>query len=190
MGGHSIALCASLQAGNVLVAAAGRPDDFRAATITGVRQRHDASFIAKRRNRWASPDRNVRTVSRSAAVRGVAARGPAGLLRVRTAARRAIGYVLACPPAVEASIYAVSNAPDANLYPLLERIEQPVTVMRGGIPWNTERFDLAASPTAPDLAEQFAKGRDICLQGRSHYIPMESPELVAEEIRRLIGRDA
>jgi hypothetical protein len=46
-------------------------------------------------------------------------------------------------------------------------------------------LDLSASPTAPDLASRFARGRDILVPGRSHYIPMEDPEAVAEEIRRL-----
>jgi hypothetical protein len=95
-------------------------------------------------------------------------------------------FVLACPPPVEASIYASSNAPQANPYSLLERIRQPVTIVRGGIPWNTERFELAASPTAPDLASKFPNGRDIFLAGRSHYIPMETPELVVEEILKPI----
>ena len=93
-------------------------------------------------------------------------------------------YVLACPPDIEASIYARSNAAEADIYPLLGTIEAPVTVIRGGIPWNREKFDLAASPTAPDLASKFQKGRDICLEGRSHYIPMESPEIVAEEAKK------
>jgi hypothetical protein len=88
-------------------------------------------------------------------------------------------YVLACPPEIEASIYGQSNAADADIYPVLGKIQIPVTVVRGGIPWNTEKFDLAASPTAPDLAANFQKGRDICLEGRSHYIPMETPEMVA-----------
>jgi lipase len=188
MGGHSIALCASL-----------RPETFSSLLLVdptifvreyyGRPKRHDASFVAKRRNRWASVDEmfeRFRDRPPFAAWRPEVLRDYCeyGLLPDGD------GYVLACPPAVEASIYAVSNAPDANVYPLLERIEQPVTVVRGGTQWNTERFDLAASPTAPDLAEHFPNGRDILLEGRSHYIPMESPELVAEEIGRLIGRDA
>jgi pimeloyl-ACP methyl ester carboxylesterase len=56
--------------------------------------------------------------------------------------------------------------------------------VRGGIPWNVERFDLSASPTTPDLASRFPHARDVLLEGRSHYIPMESPDLVAEELSR------
>jgi lipase len=141
-------------------------------------QRHDSSFIGRRRNDWASPkemferfrDRPPFAQWRVEVLRDYCEYG------VLPAGNR---YVLACPPEIEASIYAHSNAADADIYPVLGTIEVPVTVVRGSIPWNTERFDLAASPTAPDLAAKFPKGRDICLDGRSHYIPMESPELVA-----------
>jgi hypothetical protein len=38
-----------------------------------------------------------------------------------------------------------------------------------------------ASPTAPDLASRFSNGRDL-LVDYSHFIPMEAPEFVAEQI--------
>jgi lipase len=90
--------------------------------------------------------------------------------------------VLACPPAVEASIYAHSNAPDSEIYAEIAGITLPVTVMRGGFPWQTDVFDLGASPTAPDLASRFHRGRDVPMPGQSHFIPMEVPERVLEEI--------
>jgi pimeloyl-ACP methyl ester carboxylesterase len=95
------------------------------------------------------------------------------------------GHVLACPPAVEASIYENSKTAEADVYPEIAMIQQPVVVMRAGIPRAPgTAFDLAASPTAPDLASKFAHGRDVLLAGCSHYIPMEVPERVAEEIRQ------
>ena len=178
MGGHSIAMAAAL-----------RPQVFSSLLLVdptifarehyGTPRRHDASYIGKRRNDWASPkemfdrfhDRPPFANWRVEVLRDYCEYGllPQGNR-----------YVLACPPEIEASIYASSNAAEADIYPLLENIQAPVTVVRGGIPWNTEKFDLAASPTAPDLASRFRRGRDICLEGRSHYIPMESPELVAQ----------
>ena len=97
------------------------------------------------------------------------------------------GYVLACPPAIEASIYETSKAAEANLYPEIATIRQPVVVMRAGIPRTAGGFDLASSPTAPDLASKFLGGRDVLLEGCSHYIPMERPEQVVEEIRQWTG---
>jgi lipase len=94
-------------------------------------------------------------------------------------------YVLACPPAVEASIYENSKTSGCDVYPEIAAIRQPVVVMRGGIQRMPGTFDPAASPTAADLASKFANGRDLVLPGCSHYIPMEMPGRVAEEIGRL-----
>jgi lipase len=183
MGGHSIALCAALC-----------PEAFSSLLLIDPTifspeyyaqpQRHDSSYIRKRRNQWTSPtemferfrDRPPFAQWRPEVLRDYC---DYGVLPGDG------GYVLACPPEVEASIYAASNAPEANPYALIPSIAQPVTIVRAGIPWNTERFDLAASPTAPDLVSKFARGHDICLEGRSHYIPMETPETVVENILSL-----
>ena len=93
--------------------------------------------------------------------------------------------MLACPPAVEASIYRDLKAAGANIYPEVAQIQQPVVVMRAGTERKPGVFDLAASPTASDLASRFAHGRDIVLPEASHFIPMEQPERVAEEIAKL-----
>jgi pimeloyl-ACP methyl ester carboxylesterase len=96
------------------------------------------------------------------------------------------GFVLACPPAVEASIYSHSTDPEANLYPEIPQIAQPVVILRAGIQATLEAFEMSASPTPPDLASKFAHGRDVHLKERSHFIPMEWPEGVADEIRRML----
>jgi len=186
MGGHSVTAAAAL-----------RPETFSSLLLVdptifqpeyyGQPQRYDTSFILKRRNLWQSPGEMFERFRprfpfsgwREEILRDYCEFGllPSGE-----------GYVLACPPAVEAGIYARSNAVDANLYPVIPSIRQPVTVLRGGHPWNTERFDLAASPTAPDLASKFPRGRDVFLEGQSHYIPMEAPEVVVEEIGKLVKR--
>ena len=57
--------------------------------------------------------------------------------------------------------------------------------MRAGRERQRGIFDLAASPTAADLASRFAHGRDIVLPEATHFIPMETPELVVDEIRNL-----
>jgi pimeloyl-ACP methyl ester carboxylesterase len=95
------------------------------------------------------------------------------------------GFVLACPPAVEASIYLNSKEPGSNIYPEIATVRQPVVVLRAGKTRNAEIFDLSASPTAPDLASRFACGREVVLPDASHYIAMESPEKVVEEILAL-----
>jgi pimeloyl-ACP methyl ester carboxylesterase len=143
----------------------------------------DSSYIARRRNLFASPDEMYQRFRE---------RPPFSQWRADVLHDYCDygllpsdgGYVLACPPAVEASIYPLSVDPESNLYSLIPSIEQPVTVMRAGTPWVPGVFNLNASPTAPDLASAFPRGRDIVLEGRGHYIPMEIPEVVVEEIRR------
>ena len=184
MGGHSL-----------VEAAAMRPEAFAALLLVdptiferdyyGQAAFHDASFILRRRNRWKSWEEMYERF------RG---RAPFDAWRPEVlrdyceygVLPRDGEYVLACPPEVEASIYAASNAAEANLYPRLAGIGQPVTVLRAARPWNLETFDLAASPTAPSLAGHFPRGRDVPLEGRNHFIPMETPELVAREIARLL----
>jgi lipase len=95
-------------------------------------------------------------------------------------------FVLACPPRIEASIYAHSTDAESNLYPGIPALAQPALVMRAGVAARPNVFDLNASPTAPDLAARFTNGRDLLLAEYNHYIPMEAPELVADWIERYL----
>jgi pimeloyl-ACP methyl ester carboxylesterase len=96
-------------------------------------------------------------------------------------------FVLACPPEIEASIYHVSRLPEANIYPEVERIAAPVTVIRAGKTRQPGVFDLSTSPTGPDLATHFPHGRDMVFADCTHYIPMEAPERIVEQIRLLLA---
>lgn len=144
----------------------------------------DSSYIARRRNRFGSPDEMYQRFRdrppfvtwRPEVLRDYC---EYGLLPADD------GYVLACPPEVEAAIYPMSVDSGSDIYDLLPLVRQPVTVIRAGIPWVPGVFNLNASPTAPDLASHFPNGHDVVLEGRGHYIPMEAPELVADAIRRL-----
>ncbi len=174
MGAHAITLAAALQ-----------PDAFSAlllldpiirskASYTGSSQRFQ--FAAKRRNNWASAEEMFerfekrppfdtwdRAVLRDYCDYGLAPNGD--------------GFVLACAPETEASIYENSPTPEANIYPEIATIQIPVHVVR-----SAKSMDLAnpeSPPTAPDLAARFAHGSDLLLLGHSHFIPMEAPEMTA-----------
>lgn len=96
------------------------------------------------------------------------------------------GYVLACPPIVEASIYGGSAG--TNIYDLIESIEIPVTVLRARPrEEGSAQMDFASSPTWPELPGRFKRGVDVFLPELSHFIPMQAPELVAEHILKYAG---
>lgn len=93
-------------------------------------------------------------------------------------------YSLACPPRVEASVYVGSRSSDVS--GLCAQIPHPVVVMRAQSrdPTST-KLDFSKSPTWPALYQQFNRGEDRFLPELSHFIPMENPQLVAQEVRRL-----
>lgn len=91
------------------------------------------------------------------------------------------GMVLACPPEVEASIY-MGNF-DSDLYALIPRITTPVVVLRATPrDASSQTMDFSASPTWPQLAQQFANAQDVFLPDLTHFIPMQDPGLVADFI--------
>jgi lipase len=97
------------------------------------------------------------------------------------------GFVLACPPQIEGSIYEQSQAREANIYPEIARVKIQVTILRAPgrfIPG--PNADMNGSPTPPDLASKFANAQDIPVE-YSHLIPMEAPEFVADQILRILG---
>jgi pimeloyl-ACP methyl ester carboxylesterase len=87
------------------------------------------------------------------------------------------GYELACPPKTEASVYATSASIDP--WPMIGRIEQPVTVLRAPQIRQEGVFDFASSPTPSMLADKFINGTDIYLSDLTHFMPMQDPKRIA-----------
>lgn len=91
------------------------------------------------------------------------------------------GYVLACPPLVEATIYTGSAGTD--IYGLLDRIEIPVTILRAEPrDESNSAMDFSKSPTWPELVKCFKRGGDVYLPELTHFIPMQAPDKVAHYI--------
>ncbi|MBS1855543.1 MAG: alpha/beta hydrolase [Acidobacteria bacterium] len=182
MGGHVSVQCAAL-----------RPETYRALLLVDPtifpRELYgapfpDVSFTLRRKNHWHGPEEMYQRFH---------GRLPFSQWRPEILrdycewglTREGGHYVLACPPPIEASIYENSRQPESDIYPEIARVRHPVVVMRAGRTRRPDVFELGASPTAPDLASRFANGREVVLQDASHYIAMEHPERVAEEIARL-----
>jgi len=89
------------------------------------------------------------------------------------------GFVLACPPDVEAAIYTGSRSRD--IYAALSRVVMPVMVLRAyrqDSPQTEMNFSL--SPTYPGLAALFPDAQDIYLPELTHFMPMQAPAVVAQ----------
>jgi lipase len=90
------------------------------------------------------------------------------------------GFMLACPPLVEAAIYTGSAGRD--IHDLFATIDIPVAVLRAEKRARAEAMDFLASPTWEKLANEFPRGRDVYLPHLTHFIPMQDPDLVARFI--------
>lgn len=92
------------------------------------------------------------------------------------------GYVLACPPEIEASVYMSSRSNHA-IYEAVRSLNVPVLILRAREPDpDRDAMDFSASPTWPGLVHEFRHGREIHFSDRTHFLPMEIPA----EITRLI----
>jgi pimeloyl-ACP methyl ester carboxylesterase len=180
MGGHSAALAAKLEPDAFSELILIDPVIFPEPWYKGVSP--ELEMVMNRRNRWLhwedmfrrfkdkKPfDRWNRKVLLDYCVYGVVPNGGSR------------GFVLACPPEVEASVYSHATAPDANIYAEIARIRAAVQVIR------TSRFlsqpgDFLLSPTAPDVVSKFPNAVDRRYPDHSHFLPMEAPDLVADLI--------
>ena len=88
------------------------------------------------------------------------------------------GYVLACPPTIEASVYMGNSATDIHQY--IEKVELPVVVLRARQDTSDRTvMNFSRSPTWDQLAGEFNRGTDVYLPDMTHFIPMQDPQLTA-----------
>ena len=182
-GGHTSVQCAAL-----------RPETYRALLLIDPtifpRELYgapfpDVSYTLRRKNHWTGPEEMYERFKD----RPPFSRWDAAILRDYCEfglLPEGDHFVLACPPGIEASIYETSRKPESDIYPEIAKVTQPVVVLRAGRTRRPDVFELGASPTAPDLFRHFASGSEVVLEDASHYIPMESPEKVTEQIAQLL----
>ncbi|MDP6978130.1 MAG: alpha/beta hydrolase [Myxococcota bacterium] len=90
------------------------------------------------------------------------------------------GYVLACPPRTEASIY-MTGGTHPEVHDNVRAVDVPVMILRAKPPSpDRDMMDFSASPTWPGLAGEFSNGREKHLANHTHFVPMEAPGLVAK----------
>jgi lipase len=180
MGGHAVTLAAAIvpEAFSELVLI--DPVIFPESWYTGPSA--ELNMVANRRNRWANwDDMFVRFKDRKPFDRWnrqvlldycefALSPAPGGQ-----------GFMLACPPEVEAAIYSYSTHPESNIYPEIASIHIPVQVVRASR-FTTDARDFTLSPTAPDVASKFLNAVDRRFPDHSHFLPMEAPDLAADLI--------
>ncbi len=92
------------------------------------------------------------------------------------------GYVLACPPEIEASVY-MSSRSNFDIYDAVRSLSIPVLILRAKEPPKDRNImDFSSSPTWPGLVHEFKNGREIYFADKTHFLPMEIPG----EITRII----
>lgn len=159
------------------------PDDYARGGWTLPASGGEPHPTAKRKRRFASPDEMI---ARFADRPPYATFTPAALhdycVHGLLPAADGDGVELACPPEIEASIYMTSHT-NAAVHDAVRALALPVLVVRVKAPPPVRTvMDFSSSPTWPGLAGELRDGRDLHLGDRTHFVPMESPELVADII--------
>ncbi len=100
------------------------------------------------------------------------------------------GYVLACPPDVEAGIY-MSSRSNHSIYEAVHSLVIPVLILRAKEPAaDRNLMDFSSSPTWPGLVGEFQQGREIFFPDKSHFLPMQIPDKVTKIIADEINAEA
>jgi lipase len=180
LGGHAVTLGAALHPAAFSALVLFDPVIWASDEYAGRRKK--TGFVRKRRNQWASAQEMFERFE---------SRPPFDswdrqVLRDycdHALQRNGEGYILACPPEIEASIYDGNAAAESNIYAEIATIQIPVLVVRAGR-YPDPADVMRTSPTTPGLASSFALGTDI-LTGNSHFIPMEAPEAAAKLIAKM-----
>ncbi len=189
MGGHAVVLAAAAQPdrfrGLVLVDPVIVAPEIGALVAGGVSA--ESHPIRKRRNRWDSAQEMFDSFRTKEPYSRWDPRVLMDYCRYGLEPVEEGGYVLACPPGLEAEVYAGAGTED--IYALLPRVRVPVEIIRARARRPGDSlFDFSSSPTWERLAQQFPDATDEQLADCSHFIPMERPRWMAERIARADAR--
>ena len=99
------------------------------------------------------------------------------------------GYVLACPPEIEASVYMASRS-NHDIHESIRKLDIPVLILRAREPSpDRDVMDFSVSPTWPGLVKELKHGREIHFADHTHFLPMEIPEQITDIIKEEIAAE-
>ncbi len=132
---------------------------------------------AARRRRPSFPSREE--AYRSFAAKEVFATWPEEVLRlyIDHGFEAADGWKLKCRPEWEAATFSQEDF--AEVWDAVEGLDIPTTLV-------TAEHSVTHPPDVAEETATHLRARHVRLEGITHFIPMEAPEAVAEEIRRLL----
>lgn len=141
--------------------------------------------VARRRNEWASPDEmfeRFRTrppfeswdegVLRDYCTYGLVPSGE--------------GYVLACPPILEAMVW---DGGSPRVYEAIAALDLPVHIVRAEPRTEGDPPGWSPSQTWPGVHQYFRHATDELIEGRGHFFALETPSLGARLIEGALARE-
>ena len=185
-GGYAITLAAALEPGIFSKLLLVDPVILSRAAYRSYAEREGdvEHFAARRRNEWPSPE---------AMFESFKSRPPFSLWDPAVLhdycqyglvpSPDGDGCVLACPPRIEAATYGGSAGGD--IYDEIGTIDIPVRILRARERTAQSPADMSSSPTNPELVKHFSNAEDVYLPQFSHFIPMEAPGFVADQLRAM-----
>lgn len=180
MGGHSIALAAGL-----------RPEAFAALVLIEPTLGAEASYgqpraggmdhIRRRRALWRSPQEMFDRFQGRAPFASWDEAVLHDYCHYGLLPAEGDGFLLACPPEVEAAIYEGNDAA-SNIYPEVSRITAPVRVLLARELDAAHSGPFEASVTHADFFRYVPHAESFRFSQHSHFLVMEAPALVAGHI--------
>lgn len=97
------------------------------------------------------------------------------------------GMMLACPPHLEAGIYL--NSQRSSPYDWADQIAARTHIWRAPQSERANEMDFSNSPTWLGAAKAFRAETDRLWSNNSHFMPMEEPRVMADEMAALLQLD-
>lgn len=141
--------------------------------------------FARRRNQWQSPEEWMQTIRKKTPFNLWEPSVLWDHCRFGLTLTESGNYELSCPPLVEAE--ASINSAGTDIHAFLPNINVPVIVIRGKTTEGLRHpLDNIHSCTWPNLAHSLLHGRDRYFPDLTHFIPMQRPGLVVQQLKELL----